>query len=551
MYLDPLALGIAALTVGGIAALAMGLLSLRNRGNVLAARLVDLQADPFSVPRLEPEKPRTSWLGKLLGPFARIARPGSGEEAARLQTRLQQGGFRSEHAVTVYLAAKVVLAVAFLAAFLLYNSRRAERIEPAFLVAVVVFAAGFYLPEVWLSSRTRKRQTQIERGLPDALDLLVTCVEAGLGLDASLQRVADEVQLAWSELSSELRTTFLEVKAGIPRVQAFRRLASRTGVQDLQVALGDAHADRDLRHERRARAPDPGGGHPRPAHAARRGEGRLRRGEDDAPAHPLHPAEPHVDHHRPGDGEHREEPAAHARRQVMSRCTSLIVSAILALGLGGCARGPRPDVVGAQRSLANELIKKHDFARAFAVADALCRSSPREPDGYLLRGIVYREQRLLTEAEGDLKEAVRLAPKSARAHSALAILHDALANSEDALEHHRRAVKLEPNDPQYLNNLGFSLFAHGKPREAVETLQRAVRAAPADARIRNNLGFAFAATGDLHARRRAVRVRRDTRRTRRPTSAGRTSGAARSSRRSSCTWRRCGSIPPRRAPGRT
>lgn len=234
MYLDPLALGIAALTVGGIAALAMGLLSLRNRGNVLAARLVDLQADPFSVPRLEPEKPRTSWLGKLLGPFARIARPGSGEEAARLQTRLQQGGFRSEHAVTVYLAAKVVLAVAFLAAFLLYNSRRAERIEPAFLVAVVVFAAGFYLPEVWLSSRTRKRQTQIERGLPDALDLLVTCVEAGLGLDASLQRVADEVQLAWSELSSELRTTFLEVKAGIPRVQAFRRLASRTGVQDLK-----------------------------------------------------------------------------------------------------------------------------------------------------------------------------------------------------------------------------------------------------------------------------------------------------------------------------
>jgi Flp pilus assembly protein TadD len=177
--------------------------------------------------------------------------------------------------------------------------------------------------------------------------------------------------------------------------------------------------------------------------------------------------------------------------------TSLIVSAILAFGLAGCARGPRPDVVGAQRSLANELIKQHDFSRAFAVADALCRNSPREPDGYLLRGIIYREQRLLSEAEGDLKEAVRLAPKSARAHSALAILHDALASTEDALEHHRRAVKLEPNDPQYLNNLGFSLFAHGKAREAVETLQRAVRAAPADPRIRNNLGFAFAATGDL------------------------------------------------------
>ncbi len=179
----------------------------------------------------------------------------------------------------------------------------------------------------------------------------------------------------------------------------------------------------------------------------------------------------------------------------MTARLALVVSA--AVALAGCARGPRPDVIGAQRSLATELIQKRDYARAFSVADALCRSAPRRPDGYLLRGIVYREQRLLDEARGDLEEAVRLAPKSARAHSALAILHDALASTEAALEHHRRAVKLEPNDPQYLNNLGFSLFVHGKAREAVETLQRAVRAAPADPRIRNNLGFALAAAGDL------------------------------------------------------
>jgi Flp pilus assembly protein TadD len=181
----------------------------------------------------------------------------------------------------------------------------------------------------------------------------------------------------------------------------------------------------------------------------------------------------------------------------MSCRTALIIATAAALGLAACARGPRPDVIGAQRSLAQELIHKRDYQRAFAVADALCRSAPRKPDGYLLRGIVYREQRLLEEARGDLEEAVRLAPKSARAHSALAILHDAMASTEAALEHHRRAVELEPNDAQYLNNLGFSLFAHGKAREAVETLQRAVRAAPADPRIRNNLGFSLAATGDL------------------------------------------------------
>jgi tight adherence protein C len=128
----------------------------------------------------------------------------------------------------------VALAGGSVATFIWVNAHRVERIEPAFLIAVVAFAGGFYLPDLWLSSRTRARQTAIERGLPDALDLLVTCVEAGLGLDASLQRVADELRLAWRVLADELETTFLETKAGIPRVEGFRRLAARTGVRDLK-----------------------------------------------------------------------------------------------------------------------------------------------------------------------------------------------------------------------------------------------------------------------------------------------------------------------------
>ena len=158
----------------------------------------------------------------------------------RLETRLLQAGIRGENAATTFLGLKVVLAMTALGGFLAYNARQVDPIEPAFLVAVVVFATGFYLPEAWLSSRIRRRQTQIERGLPDALDLLVTedsryrWEERGLGLDSALQRVADEVRLAWPELSSELQTTFLEVKAGIPRPESFRRLASRTGVRDLK-----------------------------------------------------------------------------------------------------------------------------------------------------------------------------------------------------------------------------------------------------------------------------------------------------------------------------
>jgi Flp pilus assembly protein TadD len=162
-----------------------------------------------------------------------------------------------------------------------------------------------------------------------------------------------------------------------------------------------------------------------------------------------------------------------------------------------CASGPRPDVAGAQRALGRELVQERSWARAFVVADTICRERPRDPEGFLLRGIVYREQSLFTEAEADLKEALRLAPKSARAHSEIAILYDMQRQADEALEHHRRATELEKRNPRYLNNLGFSLFVHGRSRDAIAVLHEAVRAAPADPRIRNNLGFAYAETGDL------------------------------------------------------
>jgi Flp pilus assembly protein TadD len=174
-----------------------------------------------------------------------------------------------------------------------------------------------------------------------------------------------------------------------------------------------------------------------------------------------------------------------------------VYAALAALAALGCASRQRENVAGVQRALARELVQQREWARAFAVADALCRTSPKDPEGFLLRGTIYREQKLLAEAEGDLKEALRLDSKSARAHSAIAILYETQARSEDAVEHHRRAADLEPSNPQYLNNLGFSLFVHAQPREAIEVLQKAIRAAPADRRIRNNLGFAHAAAGDL------------------------------------------------------
>lgn len=170
----------------------------------------------------------------------------------------------------------------------------------------------------------------------------------------------------------------------------------------------------------------------------------------------------------------------------------------LAVALAACAgRQQQRDVLGAQRALASELVARREWSGAFAAADGLCRASPGGADGFLLRGIVYREQGLQPEAEADLKEALRLDPRLAAAHSALAVLYDQQGRGADALVHHRRAAELEPRNPGYLNNLGFSLFGHGRAREAIPVLHEALRAAPVDARIRNNLGFAYAAAGEL------------------------------------------------------
>ncbi|WP_242395682.1 tetratricopeptide repeat protein [Anaeromyxobacter oryzisoli] len=174
-----------------------------------------------------------------------------------------------------------------------------------------------------------------------------------------------------------------------------------------------------------------------------------------------------------------------------------VLALVLAAVLSACAARQRTDVARAQRALAQELIRRGDLEHAFQAADALCRSAPEEPDGYWLRGVVYREQRLDKEAEGDLGEALRLDPGHAPAHSALAILYDARGRGEEAIRHHRRAAALDPRNPAYKNNLGFSLYAHGRPRDAVPVLEEALRGAPTDARIRNNLGFALAATGDF------------------------------------------------------
>lgn len=227
MKLDIVPMTIAILGVLSVGALIGGLASLFDTTD-LVRRLRGSQPAPTPGP-VEP----TVDFGRHLGPLARLT-GANAAEVSRLRSQLSWAGYRGDYVVQVFLASKVVLAACALVSFAFLSTVRAEPIPQAVPLAIVAVGIGFFVPTLWLRSRVVYRQLAIERAIPDALDLLVTCVEAGLALDGAFQRVASELALAWPILAEELKLTSLEVNAGVARADAMRRLADRTGVADLR-----------------------------------------------------------------------------------------------------------------------------------------------------------------------------------------------------------------------------------------------------------------------------------------------------------------------------
>ncbi len=155
--------------------------------------------------------------------------PKSAAEMGKLQQRLVVAGFRSSEAIVVFFGIRVSVA---LAAFALFATPIIVR--PNILVALPVCLVGYVLPAMVLARLAKRRQHRIRLGLPDALDLLVVSVEAGLGLDQAILRVGQELAFAHPDLCGELRLINLELRAGKGRSEALHNLAERTGVDDIQ-----------------------------------------------------------------------------------------------------------------------------------------------------------------------------------------------------------------------------------------------------------------------------------------------------------------------------
>src|SRR3990172_5213652 len=166
-----------------------------------------------------------SGIGKLL--------PESGTgKAPRLERMLTRAGYRRPQAVVAFRGAKLLLILLSLGV-VYFTGVYAER--PFLFLLALGF--GVIAPDIWLSRKVSRRQHRLRLSLPDALDLLVICVEAGLGLDQAILRVAEELKHVHRELSDEMRLVNLEMRLGRTRIEALRALSARTGVDDIKAMV--------------------------------------------------------------------------------------------------------------------------------------------------------------------------------------------------------------------------------------------------------------------------------------------------------------------------
>lgn len=168
-------------------------------------------------------------------PLAAYLLPSKEAERSRVSRLLTYAGYRSSYALAVLYGVKALLIVALPAAVLI-AAPFFPRITTGKLLffALMAAVAGSLLPSMWLDRRVKTRQRALRIAFPDALDLLVVCVEAGLGLAPAIQRVADELTVSHPELGAELALVNAEMRAGVERTIALRNLAERTGLSDIR-----------------------------------------------------------------------------------------------------------------------------------------------------------------------------------------------------------------------------------------------------------------------------------------------------------------------------
>lgn len=219
--------------VAGLAALAMVMFSPRT----VRERLDSFAANPAAT-QLE----NGGWVervARVAQPFTRLSLPEEGWEKSALRIRFMNAGWRTPAAPTLYFAAKTILALGLpaLVSLALIMSGRLPSGQRLMLLLLVCASLGYYLPNMVLERLVRRRQREVFETLPDALDLLTVCVEAGLSLERALIKVAAEIHIKSMVLAQELQLVLMEMRAGFTKEKALRNFALRTGVEDVDTLV--------------------------------------------------------------------------------------------------------------------------------------------------------------------------------------------------------------------------------------------------------------------------------------------------------------------------
>jgi tight adherence protein C len=184
--------------------------------------------------------PSNAWVdraARLTAPFSKLSVPEEGWEESGIRKRFMNAGIRNPSAPMLFFGAKTILAIGLpmLAYLLLVFTGSRLSVNGTLTVLLLVAALGYYLPNVILSRLVAARQREIFETFPDALDLMTVCVEAGLGVETALSRVAEDIAHKSAVLSEELRLVGLELRAGSDRARALRNLSIRTGVEEVET----------------------------------------------------------------------------------------------------------------------------------------------------------------------------------------------------------------------------------------------------------------------------------------------------------------------------
>ena len=185
----------------------------------------------------QPRLRRGRGKGQKLEKYSNFLEPQDEKEYSEVKLKLLQAGYRSKDAVRTYHFLQFALGIGFLICgvlYAIYNSATGEPSTQSLILSIVIpGAVGYMLPKYWVTRRQAARQEEITNGFPDALDMMLVCVEAGQSLDQSIIRVSREIKAGYPALAEEFEIVSQEMKAGKDRISVLRDMSERAGVADV------------------------------------------------------------------------------------------------------------------------------------------------------------------------------------------------------------------------------------------------------------------------------------------------------------------------------